>query len=451
MGTGFAKWVYQLLENMHKKPNKILYNNAVREDLQTLEPTADISGRQKEYVIKKLSVCSMIVVMGVVLFFVLWIKEEISAKIVDNCIERNQYGDGIKNVSLIADDGTKAYDVPVTIEERQYTQEELEELLKKAILVLEECILGENQSLDEIVYDVILVDKIAGYPFDIEWIVDEEYIDCEGRLIKSRLDSPKLVELTAVLSCGEFSAEHSMTLNIHSRAIQPDKAAFIAEKVHNIEEQNRQKQNIPLPSQIENQRIQWRYKKSYASLLFLAATPILALLVYYSCDRDLHTQVKNREEQMRMDYPEIVSALALLIGAGVTVPNAWIKIAKDYKSRKENKYINISKRYAYEEMLLTVYEMESGEAQTKAYEHFGRRCRIPDYNKLSTMLSQNIRKGAANLPFLLKEEARNAFENRKHTARKLGEKAGTKLLVPMMMLLGITLIIIMIPAFRMYL
>ena len=102
-------------------------------------------------------------------------------------------------------------------------------------------------------------------------------------------------------------------------------------------------------------------------------------------------------------------------------------------------------------MLLTVYEMDSGVIQTMAYERFGRRCRNSDYNKLSTMLSQNIRKGAANLPILLKEEAANAFEERKHGARKQGEKAGTKLLIPMMMLLGITMIIIMVPAFQIYL
>ena len=85
-----------------------------------------------------------------------------------------------------------------------------------------------------------------------------------------------------------------------------------------------------------------------------------------------------------------------------------------------------------------------------AYERFGRRCRIPSYNKLAAMLSQNMRKGAANLPLLLKEEAADAFEERKHSARKQGEKAGTKLLVPMMMLLGMTMVIIMVPAFQTY-
>ena len=42
------------------------------------------------------------------------------------------------------------------------------------------------------------------------------------------------------------------------------------------------------------------------------------------------------------------------------------------------------------------------------------------------------------------------LEERKHTARKLGEKAGTKMLVPMMMLLGIVMVIITVPALTSY-
>ena len=148
---------------------------------------------------------------------------------------------------------------------------------------------------------------------------------------------------------------------------------------------------------------------------------------------------------MLMDYPEIVSSLALLLGAGMNVQNSWLKIVNDYRTKREE---TGKKRYAYEEMLFTVYEMENGVLQVNAYERFGRSCRISCYTRLSTMISQNLRKGSTNLAQLLTEEAKEAFENRKHMARKLGEKAGTKLLLPMMMILGVMMVIIMVPAFR---
>ncbi|MDE7201885.1 MAG: type II secretion system F family protein [Lachnospiraceae bacterium] len=447
MDDRLARWLYSRLEAMQKKPNWILYNSTIREDLQTLEPAGDTAKQQKEYVIKKLSVCSITVVCGVVLSAVLWINDGMATTIVDNQINRNAYGDGSRNVSLVADDGEGIYHIPITVSEKYYSQEELTQMSGEVIKILEQEILGKNQSFDRIEYDMCLPESVKGYPFIVEWRTDNTYMDSDGRLIQDKLTAPVLMELTAVLSCEDYQIEQDMTVRICSKAISPDISERLAKQVSALEEDTREQQNMTLPSEIENQNIRWSYKRNYRGLLFLAATPVLACLIYYSKDRDLHKQVVDREEQMCMDYPEIVSALALLIGAGMTVPNAWNKIARDYKQRCER---GSGKRYAYEEMLLTIYEMESGVVQAKAYERFGRRCRIPSYNKLSTMLSQNIKKGATNLPLLLKEEAAEAFEERKHTARRLGEKAGTKLLMPMMMFLGITMLIIMVPAFQNY-
>lgn len=447
LGELLAKWLYGRLERMHRKPDRILHNSAVREDLQTLEPAGNTQERQKDYVIKKLSICSMIVGIGVIFSIALWIKDGIETEIVDNSIERNLYGDGSKKVSLIAEDGDEEYCISLDIEEKSYTDEELMQMIETALPDLERSILGENESIDKVAYDLRLVKSVDGYPFDVEWRVDEEYLDYEGHLVKDRLDAPVPVELTAVISCGSFALEHTFSMMICSKAVQPGKAELMERQISEQESNSRSDKKVTLPSEIGGQKIHWSYKRSYRGLLLLAATPLLVLLVYFGRDRDLHRQVEDREEQMRLDYPEIVSSLALLIGAGMTVPNAWMKIAGDYKNRKAQ---TGRKRYAYEEMLLTIYEMESGVSQMKAYEHFGRRCRIPSYNKLATLLSQNIRKGAANLPLLLREESKDAFEERKHLARSMGEKAGTKLLVPMMMLLGITLVIIMVPAFQTY-
>lgn len=448
MGGQFANWLYQKLESMQKKPTGILYNSAVREDLQTLEPASNTLSRQKEYVIQKLSLCSIVVVCGVVMSVVMWINEKMETRIVDNQIVRGEYGDGEKSVLLIAEDMENSYEIPLTVSERCYSQEELTQMSIEAAAALETSILGENKSLDQIEYDMDLISKVPEHPFSVEWHTDEMYLDDTGHLVQDRLAAPVLTNLTAILSYESFEAEYNLTVKIHSKAVQPSIEARLAKQLLDMEAESREQYNIILPLEIEDKAIQWSYKRSWNGLLLLGATPVLAILIYYGKDKDLHRQVVDRKEQMCMDYPEIVSSLALLIGAGMTVPNAWNKIAKDYRKRRDE---GNRKRFAYEEMLLAIYEMENGVVQVKAYERFGRRCRIPSYNKLSTMLSQNIRKGAANLPQLLKEEAAEAFEERKHAARKTGEKAGTKLLVPMMLLLGITMVIIMVPALTSYL
>ena len=62
-------------------------------------------------------------------------------------------------------------------------------------------------------------------------------------------------------------------------------------------------------------------------------------------------------------------------------------------------------------------------------------------------MSQNLRKGTKGLTELLKLEARQAFEERKAQAKRLGEEAGTKLLLPMFLMLAVVLVIVIVPAF----
>ena len=62
-------------------------------------------------------------------------------------------------------------------------------------------------------------------------------------------------------------------------------------------------------------------------------------------------------------------------------------------------------------------------------------------------MSQNLRKGTKGLSELLKLESIQAFEELKARAKRLGEEAGTKLLLPMFLMLVVVLIIVIVPAF----
>ena len=69
------------------------------------------------------------------------------------------------------------------------------------------------------------------------------------------------------------------------------------------------------------------------------------------------------------------------------------------------------------------------------------------YRKLGSMLSQNLKKGTRGMGDMLHMEAVQAMEDRKSNARRLGEEAGTRLLIPMLMMLVIVLTIVIVPAF----
>ena len=133
----------------------------------------------------------------------------------------------------------------------------------------------------------------------------------------------------------------------------------------------------------------------------------------------------------------------MLLGTGMTVRAAWEKIVQEYEMQKERMGIQL----VYEEMSNTVREINGGISEVEAYERFGKRCELTDYLKFSAMLSQNLRKGSRGISELLRVEAIQSFENRKSLAKKLGEEAGTKLMIPMMGMLAVVMIMVMVPAF----
>ena len=146
---------------------------------------------------------------------------------------------------------------------------------------------------------------------------------------------------------------------------------------------------------------------------------------------------------MQIDYPRIINKFNLYIRAGMTVRKAWFRIAEDYQTGKGTGV----GRKAYDEMTAAMYQIRGGLPEGECYEAFGARCGEQAYRRFGLLLSQNLRKGSGGLTDLLEREASDAFEDRKKLAKKLGEEAGTKLMIPMFMMLVIVLIIVIVPAF----
>jgi len=159
--------------------------------------------------------------------------------------------------------------------------------------------------------------------------------------------------------------------------------------------------------------------------------------------QDGRDKEKKRRQQMMRDYPDIISKFTLLLSTGLTLKKSWEKIVKTYEQQK----VRLGSRYAYEEMVLTYYEMQGGISEKEAYERFGKRCELVCYMKFGALLTQNLKKGSKGLSELLKMESIQAFETRKSMARKLGEEASTKLLLPMFGMLAVVFVMVIVPAF----
>ena len=210
------------------------------------------------------------------------------------------------------------------------------------------------------------------------------------------------------------------------------------------DESSREEKRLELPVQVDGVTIQWKERTKSNSWKIILLSVVAAVLVFAGKEKDLHNQEEKRKKQMMMDYPELVGKITLLLGAGMNIRTAFGKVAVDYREKKE-KQMSV-KRHAYEELLLAYYEIQGGIPEQRAYQNFGKRCRVQRYMKFSSLLVQNMKKGNAGLEKILEMEVQESLEERKAQAKKLGEEAGTRLLIPMFLMLVVVLIIVMAPA-----
>lgn len=217
----------------------------------------------------------------------------------------------------------------------------------------------------------------------------------------------------------------------------------IREEAAAINEEKQEEDKYYLPSQVNGKHICWSYPADHSGMILMCLGIFAGMLLLIARERQREQENTRRKEQMMRDYPNLVTKLCLLVQAGMTMRRAFGKTALDYRKYKQEKE---EPRYAYEEMLLTYYEMESGVLESQAYENFGRRCGQVQYRTLATLLSQNVKKGSQGLLDILERESIAAFEDRKRQARIQGDAAATRLLIPMVMMLVVVLVILMVPA-----
>jgi len=165
------------------------------------------------------------------------------------------------------------------------------------------------------------------------------------------------------------------------------------------------------------------------SISFIAA-------ILFVHDIELDKRVKKRRMSILKDFPDFVNKLALLINAGLTVRRAWEKIAEDRKNSSD----------FYREAALVMSEIKAGKPEIKAYEDFAKRCRVSEVARFVTVILQNIRKGNAELVYILRVISNECWEMRKNAAKRLGEEAAAKMVLPLMLMFIAILIILATPA-----
>ena len=338
----------------------------------------------------------------------------------------------------------------VNVSARQYTEEEAYAAFEEIMESLSADICGENESLSAVKRDLRLKRSVQGYEgIRLSWYPeDTSLISDTGKLSNYGIKEAVATKLTVVLTTGDYRREYVLPVTVYPAeallAGESELTKQLSEAIDEADRQQAMEETLKLPEDIAGLSLSYSEPKdkSWIKIPFLGI--FAAALLGLKPEQDKRRRQKERERELMLDYSDIVSKLAIYIGAGMTTANAWIKICDNYLSAVNAG--TAGRRAAYEEMLITAGELKKGVSESKAYSDFAGRCSLSCYLKLSSLLEQNRRTGDARLRTALLNEARESFEQRKNTARQLGEEAGTKLMVPLVISLMTVMITVAVPA-----
>ena len=362
---------------------------------------------------------------------------------------RNGHGEGSKleKYEVAIGNNGKAQEFELEISEREYTNEEIKAVFQKVMKELDRIVLGENKSFDRVETDLNLVKSLSDYPVQIQWELDSYTVmNVEGHIKEEHVeDAGTLVEIRGTLSYLEekvIYVRHAMIYPVTRKGMEKliyDIEVALQEK----EKSTRKDAKFILPKSIEGVSLRWNKKEDPRGYYVIFLGVGLSVFIIYREREKIKRKRQLRQEELLRGYPSMISKFTMLLDTGMTVRNSWERIVKNYEKQKEE----VGSQIVYEEMELTLHEMQGGIPEGEAYERFGKRCELTVYLKFGALLSQNLRKGSRGVSDLLRMEAIQSFENRKSQAKRMGEEAGTKLLVPMIGMLAVVLIMVMVPAF----
>lgn len=144
-------------------------------------------------------------------------------------------------------------------------------------------------------------------------------------------------------------------------------------------------------------------------------------------------KLRARRERLLLDFPRVLSKLALLVNSGMVLRDAWELTSQQGKG------------ILFQEMQKTSQQIANGMLEAAAYYDFGERCGVKEVRKFSSMMLQGIEKGSADLSLFLRDLSREMWAEKKSMVKQKGEQANAKLLIPTVLIFIGILVMIMAP------
>ena len=331
-------------------------------------------------------------------------------------------------------------EIPVEIPARRQTTESCELLLEEAADQLQTVILGGNTSLETVEQNLYLPETLCRGMVEIVWeSSDHDLVDARGRVDNQTLQDASVVLLTARMNCQQ--KECSISFPVRVIPPQRDQTQRLLLEINRLleeeTEEDQMQERFRLPDSFEDLPLQWSFPQKGSWVWILLLTVAGCVGTYVAACKELQKEEQLRQQRLLYEYPGFLARLTMLTGTGMPVRVVLARLAADDRT---------STGCVCRELRRLCWEMENGVTQKEALEHFGQRCRLPEYKKCAALLIQHLGRGTGGIPERLWQEAEDACDLRRAQARQKGEEAQTRLLLPMMLMLLVVMGMIMVPA-----
>ena len=333
----------------------------------------------------------------------------------------------------------------IEVSPRKPTGEEAEAALDLAETEIRKEYLGKNSSADRVyrrlelknVYQKVVK---AGWSFSPSGLVDET-----GNIRQEAIRDPVNVKIRGLLRCGDHDREIRLNITIVPLPFSASDALefYLTQGLKEADREGETDQQMALPESVAGKVLHYRReRKNDGPTVCLMGLGALLLTVFMEHRRK--KQEHNRfQASLNQDYPMVLSQLGLFVGAGFSVPAAFAEVGRMYTARLGRGH---PKGEGYEAVLTLSRKLKDGCSEQEGYLWLGEKLGNRNFRKLSLLLLANMKKGDSELRRQLEQEENAAFDERKIRARVAGEEASTKLLLPMMGLLGVVLLVLLVPA-----
>lgn len=360
----------------------------------------------------------------------------------DGMLVRNGIGEDDEEIQLILDmnDGEQTYEYDVTVEPMRVTKEQADGYFAGAVAEIE----ADFQLIEELVpvsasYQKGLVD--ASWTFVPRGIVTQD-----GGVVWEEIpEDGVIVSAEVILECGEYEQIYQFAFMLEAPVLSTEEKVIQAlDAWMETEMQKEGEEMVILPEELEGVRLQWSSKTESLTGKMVLLEILMVVCLWYIQKKQKEQEKRNINRSMELEYPEIIEQLALLLGAGMTIRQAWNRIATRYfdKRQKEQTRENL----IMEHVVAMNRRMTEGENERIAYQRFADEVGLVCYHRLIRLLLGNLEKGSSGIAQSLEQEGRLAYEQRIHQAKKLGEEASTRMLIPLMCMMLVVMAIVMLPA-----